>query len=194
MSGSQSYSLISLTTLCADSIAPCIHPFHRDVCSPAKKIRPSLRAFIGIQLSSPGPNDVRPPRCHGSSLQLFARTASNCSRAPGNTLSASTSVCRTRLSTSMASSFAALSPMTYDSSKPRSSGDSGPSAQNLYDTRSVFATPLNPFAFQTCFCICRNILSTGKYCSSRITRCFSGDNLASANRFLATENGSADTT
>src|SRR5258707_5815901 len=29
--------------------------------------------------------------------------------------------------------------------------------------------------------------STGKYCSSRITRCFSADNLASANRFLRSE-------
>jgi hypothetical protein len=107
------YALISFTTLCADSIAPCIDPFHRDVCSPAKKIRPSLRAFTGIQLSSPGPNDVRPPRCHGSSIQLFARTASNYCRAPGNTPSASASVCCTRLCTSMASSFAALSPMIF---------------------------------------------------------------------------------
>jgi hypothetical protein len=47
------------------------------------------RALTGIQFSSPGPNDVRPPRCHGSSLQLFTRAASNCSRAPGNTISAS---------------------------------------------------------------------------------------------------------
>src|SRR5258708_4672426 len=194
LSGSQSYALISFTTLCADSIAPCIPPFHRDVCSPAKKIRPSLRALTGIQFSSPGPNDVRPPRCQGSSLQLFTRAASNCSRAPGNTISASASVCCTRLCTSIVSSFAAVAPMTYDSRRPRSSGASGPSAQNLSDTRSVFANPLSPFAFQNCFCICRNILSTGKYCSSRITRCFSADNLASANRFLATENGSADTT
>src|SRR5260370_10278870 len=194
LSGSQSYALISLTTLCADAIAPCIHPFHRDVCSPAKKIRPSLRAFTGIQLSSPGPNDVRPPRCHRSSIQLFARTASNCSRAPGNTLSASASVRCTRLCTSMASSFAALSPMTYDSSKPRSSGDSAPSAQHLSDTRSVFANPLCPLPFQNCLCICRNTLSTAAYFSSRITRCFSADRFASANRFLATENGRADTT
>src|SRR5260370_34337827 len=100
----------------------------------------------------------------------------------------------TRLCTSMASSFAALSPMTYDSSKPRSSGDSGPSAQNLSDTRSVFANPLCPLAFQNSLCICRNTLSTGAYFSSRITRCFSADSFASANRFLATENGSADTT
>src|SRR5258707_10841655 len=191
---SQLHALISFATRCADSIAPCIYPSHRDVCSPAKKIRPSLRALTGIQFSSPGPNDVRPPRCHGSSLQLFTRAASNCSRARGNTISGSAIVCCTRVCTSIVSSCAAFSPMTYDSRRPRSSGDSGPSAQNLSDTRSVFANPLSPFAFQNCFRIWRNILSTGKYCSSRITRCFSADNLASANRFLATENGSADTT
>src|SRR5260370_27816917 len=109
---SQLHALISFATRCADSIAPCIHPFHRHGASPPKKIRPSLRALTGIQFSSPGPSDVRPTRCHGSSLQLFARTASNCSRAPGNTLSASATVRCTRLCTSMASSFAALPPMT----------------------------------------------------------------------------------
>src|ERR1700675_2788747 len=57
---SQLHALISFATRCADSIAPCIHPFHRDVCSPAKKIRPSLRALTGIQFSSPGPNYRHP--------------------------------------------------------------------------------------------------------------------------------------
>ncbi len=62
LSKSQPHALISFTTRRADSIAPCIHPFHRDVCSPAKKTRPSLRAFTGIQLSSPGANEVRPAK------------------------------------------------------------------------------------------------------------------------------------
>src|SRR6267154_372627 len=106
------HALISFATRCADSIAPCIHPFHRDVCSPAKEIRPSLRALTGIQFSSPGPNDVRPPRCHGSSLQLFTRAASNCSRAPGNTISASAEISCPLESTAAPGSRVASQPTT----------------------------------------------------------------------------------
>src|SRR5712671_5267367 len=53
LSGSQPYALISLATLCADSIAPCLHPFRRDVCSPAKKIRPSLRSQCEPEIAMP---------------------------------------------------------------------------------------------------------------------------------------------